>query len=232
MSKIEWTQDTWNPITGCTKISEGCLNCYAEKMHKRLQAMGHFKYTYAPFSQVCIHTHEVHRYFPGKNKMIFVNSMSDSFHDELGYKQIRYGILENIILRPEHTFQLLTKRSHRLKEFEYPSNVWLGVTVELAKYKNRIDDLRATNAKTKFLSCEPLLGDLGELDLSGIDWVIVGAESGPGMRECKIEWIENIVLQATAAKVPVFVKQAHINGKLVKMPKIFGSEWAEYPVSK
>jgi len=230
MSKIEWTQVTWNPVTGCTKVSEGCQNCYAEKMHKRLQAMGQYKYE-RPFREVWPCTNELNKDFGKKPKMIFVNSMSDLFHDNVPV-EFTDKLFHKIEAHPEHIFQILTKRSSNLKFWTFPLNIWLGVSVELAKYKNRIDDLRATNAKTKFLSCEPLLGDLGELDLSGIDWVIVGAESGPGMRECKIEWIENIVLQATAAKVPVFVKQAHINGKLVKMPKIFGSEWAEYPVSK
>ena len=232
MSKIEWTQATWNPVTGCTKISEGCQNCYAEKMHKRLQAMGQTKYQ-EDFNKVTQCAEELHKTFGKKPKMVFVNSMSDLFHNDVFGAYISSVLIScaNLANR-QHIFQILTKRSDRLFRFHYPDNVWLGVSVELAKYKNRIDDLRNTDAKVKFLSCEPLLGDLGELDLSGIDWVIVGAESGPGIRECKLEWIENIVLQATAAKVPVFVKQAHINGKLVKMPHIFGSEWAEYPVSK
>ena len=227
-SKIEWTQETWNPITGCTKVSPGCKNCYAEKMHKRLRAMRQGKYQH-DFNEIHFHKDELQRHF-GKNKLVFVCSMCDLFHEDVETNWINSIILYAAAQRA--TFQVLTKRSERMRSVVFPNNFWVGVTVENADYKYRIEHLKETVAKTRFISFEPLLGDVGELNLDGIDWVIAGAESGPGMRECKIEWIENIVLQATAAKVPVFVKQAHIDGKLVKMPHIFGSEWAEYPNAK
>ena len=178
MSKIEWTNETWNPVTGCSKYSEGCQNCYAEKMTKRLAAMGQEKYKNG-FNKVVFHPEELNRDFGGKSKMIFVNSMSDTFHADISKFQIS-KMLEYCSFNKQHIFQILTKRAARVEEFSYPPNVWLGVTVEKENYKNRIEFLRHTDAKIKFLSCEPLLGDLGELDLTGIDWVIVGGESGPG----------------------------------------------------
>jgi protein gp37 len=226
-SNIAWTNETWNPVTGCTKISEGCQNCYAEKMHKRLQAMGQVKYR-LPFDNIYLHEKELNKDFGKKPKMIFVNSMSDLFHERACDEFINEVLLE-CLGNYNHIFQILTKRSERLKNFPsieysphnpttnqeyenfldgiYPSNIWLGVTVELAKYKNRIDDLRQTNAKVKFLSCEPLLGDLGELDLSGIDWVIVGGESGSNARPMHPDWVRNIQRQCQEQGVPFFFKQ-------------------------
>lgn len=210
MSKIEWTQETWNPITGCTKYSAGCKNCYACTMTKRLQAMGQEKYA-AGFSKVVFHDSEFYKDFGKKPKMIFVNSMSDTFH-----KDVTSLMIERIFCKIEHseqhTFQILTKRSERLKDIGYsfgelPKNVWLGVTVEHADYKFRIDDLRKTNAKIKFLSCEPLLGDLGELDLTGIDWVICGGESGANARPMHPDWVRNIQRQCKEQNVPFFFKQ-------------------------
>lgn len=205
MSKIEWTEKTWNIITGCTKRSEGCRNCYAEKMHKRLCAMCQNKYADG-FNKVVFHMEELNRNFGKKPKMIFVNSMSDTFHANVEDNSIIY-ILDMINQNKQHTFQLLTKRSERLQYFGYPSNVWLGVTVEHPDYKFRIDDLRETHTKVKFLSCEPLLGDLGELDLSGIDWVICGGESGHNARPCHPDWVRNIQRQCVEQNVPFFFKQ-------------------------
>ncbi len=205
MSKIEWTNETWNIITGCNKISEGCQNCYAEKMHKRLTAMGQVKY-YFPFCNVIFHYSELSRKITGKNKMVFVNSMSDTFNEKISAEQIT-KILAACKGQYQHTFQILTKRAERITDFTYPDNVWLGVTVENAKYKNRIDYLKQTNAKIKFLSCEPLLEDLGELDLKGIDWVIVGGESGKDARPMHPDWVRNIQRQCKEQNVGFFFKQ-------------------------
>lgn len=211
MTKIEWTNETWNPITGCSKISEGCRNCYAERMHKRLCAMGQKKYQ-QPFDKVVFHTEELNRTHRAGNRqkhnvMIFVNSMSDTFH-----KDVKRGDIISILAHCElwnenNIFQILTKRAERLPEFNYPKNVWLGVTVEMPKYKSRIEYLKQTNAPVKFLSCEPLLEDLGELDLWGIDWVIAGGESGKDARPCNPNWVRNIQRQCKAQGVPFFFKQ-------------------------
>ena len=205
MSKIEWTNETWNIITGCNKISEGCQNCYAKKWHYRLQAMGQEKYYY-PFCKVIFHYSELSRRITGKNKMVFVNSMSDTFNEKISGEQI-IKILAACKGQYQHTCQILTKRAKRITGFTYPENVWLGVTVEKAKYKNRIDYLKQTNAKIKFLSCEPLLEDLGELDLKGIDWVIVGGESGKNARPMHPEWVRNIQRQCKEQGVAFFFKQ-------------------------
>lgn len=208
MTKIEWTDKTWNLITGCTKHSEGCQNCYAEKMHKRLTAMGQDKYKKS-FNEVVFHDAELYKTFGNTRKMIFVNSMSDTFHSS-----IEDGNIKKILLQIEfndnnykHIFQILTKRAERLPNFEYPENVWLGVTVEMAKYKGRMEYLKQTNAKVKFLSCEPLLEDLGELNLKGIDWVICGGESGRNARPMHPNWVRNIQKQCKEQNVPFFFKQ-------------------------
>lgn len=205
MTKIEWTNETWNPITGCCKKSEGCLNCYAEKMHKRLTAMGQEKYKF-PFENVVFHYEELSRKLSNKPKMFFVNSMSDTFNEKISGEQI-LKILTFCEKYPQHIFQILTKRAERVDGFLYPENVWLGVTVEKAKYKNRIDNLRKTNAKIKFLSCEPLLEDLGELDLNGIDWVICGGETGSNARPMHPDWVRNIQKQCKEQGVAFFFKQ-------------------------
>lgn len=205
-SNIEWTEETWNPITGCTKYSEGCKNCYAEKMTKRLAAMGQKKYAEG-FNKVVIHYEEFNRNFGKKPKMIFVNSMSDTFHKDVPSNQIE-RILLYAAYNKQHIFQILTKRAERLQLFNYHSpNIWLGVTIEHADYKYRIFHLKHTNAKIKFLSCEPLLGDLGELDLKGIDWVIVGGESGHNARPMNPDWVRNIHKQCVEQNVPFFFKQ-------------------------
>ena len=204
-TKIEWTNETWNPITGCSHASEGCQNCYAEKMHKRLNAMGQAKYS-KPFNEVVFHNNCIFSGTMGKRKMIFVNSMSDTFHQKITNDQIE-TILYECEFNSWHNFQILTKRAERIPDFNYPKNVWLGVTVEMAKYKNRIDFLRKTNATVKFLSCEPLLEDLGELDLRGIDWVICGGESGKKARPMHPDWVRNIKRQCKEQGVPFFFKQ-------------------------
>lgn len=209
VSKIEWTNETWNPVTGCTKYSQGCQNCYAEKMHKRLTAMGQEKYS-KPFNEVVFHKEALsnHKFsrLDTKHKLIFVNSMSDTFHIDVTDSQIK-DILDECEWNDPNVFQILTKRAERLPDFEYPFNVWLGVTVEMARYKSRILYLKQTNAKIKFLSCEPLLEDLGELDLTGIDWVICGGESGHKARPMHPDWVRNIQRQCKEQNVPFFFKQ-------------------------
>jgi protein gp37 len=210
-SNIEWTQETWNPITGCTKYSEGCKNCYACTMTKRLKAMRQEKYA-AGFDKVVFHPEELRREHRAGNRqkhniMIFVNSMSDTFHKNITHGQINAILTHCELWNENNIFQILTKRSDRLKDFSYPENVWLGVTVEKADYKFRIDDLRKTDAKIKFLSCEPLLSDLGELDLTSIDWVICGGESGPNARPMDPVWVRNIQRQCQEQNVPFFFKQ-------------------------
>lgn len=209
MSKIEWTDITWNPITGCTQYSEGCQNCFAMNMHKRLTAMGVEKYS-QPFNKVVFHKEALYQHkfsrLDKKGKLIFVNSMSDTFHKDITDSQI-IELLNECELNNPNIFQILTKRAERVVEFNYPFNVWLGVTVESAKHKDRIDYLRQTNAPVKFLSCEPLLEDLGELDLTGIDWVICGGESGHKARPMHPDWVRNIQRQCKEQNVPFFFKQ-------------------------
>ena len=208
-TKIEWTETTWNPVTGCTKVSPGCLHCYAERMAVRLRAMGQPNYAngFRPS------THEAMLDAPlswKKPQMVFVNSMSDIFHEDVPTSFILKAF--DVMRRASwHTFQVLTKRSKRLLELDpkidWRSNVWMGVTVENAKYVSRIDHLRKTHANIRFLSIEPLLGPLSNLNLRGIDWVIVGGESGPGARPMKQEWVIEIRKRCEDAGVPFFFKQ-------------------------
>lgn len=230
-SSIEWTDSTWNPITGCTKVSPGCKNCYAERMARRLQAMGNANYKNG-FS-LTLHEHMLDRpLLIKKPQLIFVNSMSDLFHEKvpLQFVQRIFAVMRQAHW---HQFQILTKRSDRLAELnsklDWPDNVWMGVSVENEKYKFRIDHLRHTNAAIKFLSLEPLLGALGNLDLSSIDWVITGGESGPRARPIKREWVMEIKRQCKKAEVPFFFKQwGGVNKK--KTGRILqGRTWDEMP---
>jgi len=209
-TKIEWTNRTWNPVTGCSKISSGCQNCYAEIMACRLRAMGQKKYR----NGFDVSLHEECFTEPLKWKKpcnIFVCSMGDIFHKKVTDSFIN-KIMKTIKETPHHQYQLLTKRSDRMVAYfqtnDIPRNVWLGVTVEAKEYKKRIDDLRyVKNVAVRFLSCEPLLEDLGELDLTNIDWVIVGGESGlRGRQMCK-EWVNSIKKQCEDNRVPFFFKQ-------------------------
>ena len=208
-TKIEWTEKTWNPITGCTKYSQGCANCYAETMARRLQAMGLEKYKNG--FKLTLHENELE--LPkrwGKPHMVFVCSMSDLFHKDVPFEFID-RVMEVITTTPQHTYQILTKRAERMAEYfatrEIPQNAWLGVTVEAQTSKNRIDILRTLVAPIHFLSCEPLLEDLGSLNLDNIDWVIVGGESGPEARLMKEDWVLEIKDQCEAQNVPFFFKQ-------------------------
>jgi protein gp37 len=208
-SKIEWTESTWNPLTGCSKVSPGCKHCYAERMAKRLQAMGQPNYKNG--FVLSLHDHVLEKPLEWKTpQTIFVNSMSDLFHQDVPVAFIQRAF--DVMRRANwHRFQVLTKRSERLlalnSVIDWPENVWMGVSVENADYIFRIDHLRKTSAQVKFLSLEPLLGPLSHLDLDGINWVIVGGESGPGARKMYEEWVTEIRNQCLYAKVPFFFKQ-------------------------
>ncbi len=208
-TKIEWTDKTWNPITGCTKYSQGCLHCYAETMSRRLRGMGVEKYR----NEFALTLHEESLEEPlrwRKPHNIFVCSMSDLFHKDVPYEFID-RVFEIIKQTPQHRYQVLTKRAERMAEYfslhEVPNNVWLGVTVENAKYKYRIDLLREIPATIHFLSCEPLLGSLGNLNLSNIEWVIVGGESGASARPMSEAWVLEIKEQVVAQGSAFFFKQ-------------------------
>ena len=209
-SKIDWCDFSWNPVTGCTKTSAGCAHCYAEMMSRRLKAMGTDKYKNG--FQVTLHEDALNE--PKKwrkPRTIFVCSMSDLFHKDVPFEFVD-KVMQVIKETPQHRYQLLTKRAERIEEYfqtrEVPKNVWLGVTVEVQSSKGRIDNLRTIkDAPIRFLSCEPLLEDLGTLDLTGIDWIIVGGESGTQARPMKEEWVKNIKAQCDAAGKAFFFKQ-------------------------
>ena len=208
-SKIEWTEKTWNPITGCSKVSEGCKNCYAENLAKRLRAMGAKKYS----NGFQITTHEDSLFEPlywKHSSTVFVCSMSDLFHESIPYSFID-RIMDVIEQTPQHRYQVLTKRAERMANYflsrKVPPNVWTGVTVENIAAKQRIDVLRSICSPLRFLSCEPLLGDLGILDLNGIHWVIVGGESGTSARKIEKVWVQNIMRQCEEQEVSFFFKQ-------------------------
>lgn len=208
-SSIEWTEMTWNPTTGCTKISAGCKYCYAEVMAKRLQAMGVDKYKNG--FEVGIHEDALSIPFSWKgSKLVFVNSMSDLFHPEIPTEFIK-RVFQVMNENPQHTFQVLTKRAERLYEIhqdlEWTKNIWMGVSIEDHRVIDRIDFLRETGAKIKFLSCEPLIGPLMNMNLENINWVIVGGESGRKARPIKEWWVWDIRQQCQEAGVAFFFKQ-------------------------
>ncbi len=208
-SSIEWTEMTWNPTTGCDKISTGCKYCYAEVMAKRLQAMGVEKYKDG--FKLRIHEDALLTPYSWKSpKIVFVNSMSDLFHKNVPLEFIK-KVFHTMNNCPQHTFQVLTKRSDILlkyhKELNWSHNIWMGVSVENEKVKHRIDDLRKTDARTKFLSCEPLIGPLTDLNLKKIDWVIVGGESGRKPRTMVADWVLDIQKQCETSNVAFFFKQ-------------------------
>jgi len=208
-SRIEWTEMTWNPVTGCTKVSQGCKNCYAERMAGRLKAMGSERYQNG--FDVTLHRDLVSLPKSWKRgRMVFVNSMSDLFHEDVPDSFLK-SVFQTMSNCPQHTFQILTKRSERLRALSkllpWPSNIWMGVSVEDARVVERIKDLRATPARVKFLSCEPLIGPLERLVLRGIDWVIVGGESGPRARPMNPLWASSVLRQCKSAGVAFFMKQ-------------------------
>ncbi len=208
-SAIEWTETTWNPVTGCTKISSGCLNCYAQRMAKRLKAMG--QHNYVNGFKVSLHPHMLEQPLHWKRpRVVFVNSMSDLFHEDIPESFIR-DVFDVMRRAHWHRFQVLTKRADRLAKLaprlEWPSNVWMGVTVENADYLDRIDSLRLVGADIRFLSLEPLLSAMPNMDLTGIDWVITGGESGPGSRPISPEWVRDIRDQCKRSCTAFFFKQ-------------------------
>ncbi|GHV23810.1 hypothetical protein FACS189494_12010 [Spirochaetia bacterium] len=237
-TKIEWTEATWNPSVGCTKVSAGCKNCYAEVMARRLQAMG--AHGYENGFEFCILPERLEQPCLIKRPTtFFVNSMSDLFHENMTFYFLD-KIFKTIIETPQHHYQILTKREKKLKRYfatrDVPNNVWLGVTVENADVKNRIDVLREINASIRFLSIEPLIGDVGILDLTDIHWVIVGGESGVNARKMDPAWLHNVQYQCEAQNVAFFFKQwgtwgsdgkkrnKHANGK-----EINGKIYQNYP---
>ena len=233
-SSIEWTDATWNPTTGCNKVSPGCKFCYAERFSERLQNMGAEKY--ANGFELTLHESALEDPLNWrKPKHIFVNSMSDLFHEEIPITFL-YQIFDVMRRAHWHRFQILTKRAEHLVEIdpllEWPPNVWMGVSVENQKYTYRIDLLRQTRAHVKFLSLEPLLGPLPNLDLSGIDWVIVGGESGFKPRPIQPEWVRDIRDQCREAKVPFFFKQWGGRNKKKTGRELDGRTWDEMPVDK
>lgn len=240
-SSIEWTESTWNPVTGCNKISPGCKHCYAERMAYRLQRMGQANYTNG--FKLTMHEHAVELPLHWKKpQTIFVNSMSDLFHKNVPIEFIR-KVFDVMRRAHWHRFQILTKRSERLRELgpllTWTPNIWMGVSVENQEYTHRIDDLRATDAQVKFLSLEPLLGPLRKLNLKGIDWVIVGGESGPHARPMDETWVLDIRDQCARvnystrrANVPFFFKQWGGKNKKKAGRLLEGKTWDEMPRMK
>lgn len=235
-SKIEWTDATWNPVTGCTKISEGCQNCYAERIANRF--WDH------PFSEVRFHADRITE--PNKwqkPRRVFVCSMGDLFHPDIEDWMIE-EVWSIMRMNPRHTFMVLTKRPDRMQKWMYhlkfsedapAPNVWVGVTAEQQKEANyRITRLiEASNIAVRFISVEPMLEDMILIQyLDKLDWVICGAESGPGARPFKMSWARDLKNQCVQEGVPFFFKQARIDGKLVKMPELDGQVWDQYPEAK
>lgn len=233
-SHIEWTESTWNPVTGCSKMSAGCLNCYAERMAKRLRAMGTERY--ANGFELTMHDDLVEAPKSWRApRVVFVNSMSDLFHDKVPLSFIQ-RVFATMRACPQHTFQVLTKRSARLlqlaPDLDWAPNVWMGVSVEDSRVVHRIHDLQRVPAAVRFLSLEPLIGPLDGLPLAGIDWAIIGGESGPRSREMKIEWVRSIFRQCRKANTAFFFKQwggvrKHLTGRELR-----GKTYDEMPVPK
>jgi protein gp37 len=239
-TRIEWTEVTWNPTTGCDRVSPGCDNCYALALAKRLKAMGQAKYqndgdsrTSGPGFALTLHPDALAQpYSWGGRRLVFVNSMSDLFHARVPLSFVRqvFGVIADT---PQHTYQVLTKRSSRLRRvaasMDWPPNLWMGVSVEDAAQLRRVDDLRSVPAGIRFLSCEPLLGPLDGLDLAGIGWVIAGGESGPGHRPVDPAWVTGIRDRCAAGQVPFFFKQW--GGRTPKDGgrELDGSTWSQMP---
>ena len=230
-SAIEWTQTTWNPVTGCSKVSPGCLHCYAEQMSFRLRSMGQKNYS-SGFTTT-LHPHMLDLPLRWKKPMvIFVNSMSDLFHEEVPVSFIQ-RVFEVMNMATRHTFQILTKRSRRMQEINpilpWSQNIWMGVSVESKKWLTRIDDLRGTDARLKFVSFEPLLEPLENIPLQGIDWVIVGGESGPQARPLQKEWVIQIKDACQQYGIPFFFKQWGGTRKKRAGPILDGRVWDAMP---
>ena len=240
-TKIEWTEATWNPSIGCSKVTDGCKNCYAEIMARRLQAMSVFGYENG-FEFNILPERLTQPLDIKKPTKFFVNSMSDLFHEKMPFEYLDL-VFDTICKTPQHHYQILTKREHILQEYfskrDVPANVWLGVTVEHANTKHRIDFLRKIDANIRFLSIEPLIADIGDIDLTDIHWVIVGGESGINARAMKPEWAASIQKQCKEQNVAFFFKQWGTWGedgikrnKKENGSKLFGREWKEEPKCK
>ncbi|MFT4261876.1 MAG: phage Gp37/Gp68 family protein [Nocardioides sp.] len=237
---IEWTEATWNPVTGCDRVAAGCDNCYALALSKRLKAMGAEKYqndgdprTSGPGFGVSIHPGSLEQPYKWKSpKVVFVNSMSDLFHAKVPIAFVR-DIFDVIRDTPQHTYQVLTKRAHRMARFadqlDWPDNLWMGVSVESFDAVDRIDHLRATPAAVRFLSCEPLISALHNLDLTNIDWVIAGGESGPNARAMDPAWITDLRDQCGDAGVAFFFKQWGGRTPKANGRELDGRTWDEMP---
>lgn len=233
-TKIEWTECSWNPITGCTKISDGCQNCYAAAFAKRLMAMHNPRYLNG--FDVTIHEDLIEAPLRWKEpRKIFVNSMSDIFHEDLS-DEVILSIFKTMNDASWHTFQVLTKRSERLRilsdRIVWTDNIWMGVTIESNRYLKRADDLRHTRAQVKFISAEPLLSDLDNLNLSGIDWLIVGGESGHHCRLMQEKWALSLRDKAQISGVPFFFKQWGGTNKKKAGRTLEGQTYNEYPQKK
>jgi len=232
-SSIEWTESTWNPLTGCTKVSPGCEHCYAERMALRLQAMG--QANYANGFKLTMHEQVLNLPLRWKKpQTIFVNSMSDLFHEEVPVEFILRSF--DVMQRADwHQFQILTKRADHLLELNsllpWAAHIWMGVSVENSDYTSRIDCLRQTGAKTKFVSFEPLLGTVHDVNLDGIDWVIVGGESGPKARPMNPSWVVDIRNQCQKAQIPLFFKQWGGTNKKKAGRELEGRTWNEMPAT-
>lgn len=233
-SKIEWTDITWNPVTGCDKVSPGCDHCYAERLARRLKAMG--VHNYRNEFELTMHEHMLEVPFTWSSpKTVFVNSMSDLFHLKVT-KEFIMRVFDVMNVADTHQYQILTKRPGRVVRLNdrlpWAPNIWLGVSIENAEHKFRMKRLRRTGAHVKFLSLEPLIGPLGELNLTEIDWVIVGGESGPGARPMEREWVFDIRDQCVSAKIPFFFKQwGGVNKK--KTGRILGNRtWDQMPETR
>jgi protein gp37 len=238
-TKIEWTEKVWNPSIGCSKVSPGCKFCYAEVFAKRLQAMGLKEYKDGFKFKILPDRLEEPLKIKKPTKF-FVNSMSDLFHEEMPFEYLD-EIFDIIRRTPQHTYQILTKRAKRMYEYfserDVPQNVWLGVSVENATYKNRIEYLRKINATIRFISFEPLISSVGELDLTGIHWAIVGGESGKKARPMLKKWVEEIFIQCKKQNVAFFFKQWGTWGadgikrsKRENGRKFKGKIWNEFPI--
>ncbi len=232
-SHIEWTEMTWNPVTGCDKLSDGCRFCYAEAFAKRLQGMGVEKYQNG--FTLTLHPETLREPFKWKKpRVVFVNSMGDLFHKDIPLDYVRQ-VFSVMHQNPHHVFQVLTKRADVLRYYDsegllWSHNIWMGVSVENESSMHRIEQLRETGARVKFLSCEPLLGPLPAMNLQGIDWVIVGGESGRNARPIKAEWVQDIREQCLAATVPFFFKQWGGFNKKKAGRMLDGRVWDQTPV--
>lgn len=237
---IEWTEVTWNPTTGCDKVSPGCDNCYALALAKRLKAMGSEKYqadgdprTSGPGFAVTLHPNALRQPYRWKGRrVVFVNSMSDLFHAKVPLDFVKQ-VFEVIAETPQHTYQVLTKRASRLprlaSKLDWPTNLWLGVSVEDQDHLDRVDDLRQVPASVRFLSCEPLLGPLTGMNLAGIDWVITGGESGPSARPLEVDWVREIRDMCTGSGIPFFHKQWGGRTPKAGGRELDGMVWSQMP---